>query len=215
MSAAVQFASVADHVLETEERLTDLIDHLLEIGQRLDSLENTLVEAAGADPLATILARLDAFDNRLAKLERHLRRPPRFRSPSSKTIARPRPAGKCSSNLQTLFNERRSATARSATRGARRLQSASRPMRRPVLPDARASDGRRDAGSDDKEPRHEKRLQPREQDQGADGRVAGAADQGQTRGRVRTPRGGKRQRGTPAARDLGQRSRSRARVAGT
>ena len=78
-AAVVQFASVADHILETEERLTDLIDHLLEIGSRLDSLENTLVEKpAGEDPLATILARLDAFDNRLARLERHLRRPPPF-----------------------------------------------------------------------------------------------------------------------------------------
>jgi primosomal protein N'' len=77
-ASAVQFASVADHVLETEERLTDLIDHLLEIGSRLDSLENTLVEAAGEDPLTTILARLDAFDNRLAKLELRQRRPPPF-----------------------------------------------------------------------------------------------------------------------------------------
>lgn len=79
MSAnVVQFASVADHVLETEERLTDVVDGLVEIDRRLASLEKSLVEAAGEDPLATILSRLDAFDNRLTRLERHLRRPPPF-----------------------------------------------------------------------------------------------------------------------------------------
>ena len=79
MSAtAVQFASTADHVLDLEEHLTDVVEGLVEIDTRLAALEKSLVEAAGADPLATIIARLDAFDNRLARLERHLRRPPPF-----------------------------------------------------------------------------------------------------------------------------------------
>ena len=79
-AAAVQFASVADHVLETEERLTDLIDCLVELGQRLDTLEAIAVENAGdgGDPLTEILSRLAAFENRLSRLERHLRRPPPF-----------------------------------------------------------------------------------------------------------------------------------------
>jgi primosomal protein N'' len=77
-ASVVQFATAADYVLETEERLTDLVDCLVEQGQRLAALEQTLVEAAGADPLAEILARLDAFENRLAKLELRQRRPPPF-----------------------------------------------------------------------------------------------------------------------------------------
>ena len=75
---AVQFASAADHILETEERIVDLLDHVVEIGQRLAALEKSLIEAAGEDPLSEILARLDAFSNRLDRLERHLRRPPKF-----------------------------------------------------------------------------------------------------------------------------------------
>ena len=65
---------------ETEERLTELVDCLVELGQRLDTLEAIAVENAGdgGDPLTRILARLDAFDNRLTRLERHLRRPPPF-----------------------------------------------------------------------------------------------------------------------------------------
>jgi hypothetical protein len=78
MSAVVQFVTAADHALETEERLTDLVDHLVELSQRLDTLEACLVEAAGADPLSAILARLDAFETRVKRLERHLRRPPAF-----------------------------------------------------------------------------------------------------------------------------------------
>ena len=84
MSAVVQFVSTADHVLDLEEhleeRLTELVDVLVELGQRLDNLEALAVENAGAggDPLTAILARLDAFENRLARLERHLRRPPPF-----------------------------------------------------------------------------------------------------------------------------------------
>jgi hypothetical protein len=78
MSAAVQFATAADHALETEERLVDLVDHLVELGERLDNLEALAVEAAGADPLTEILARLDAFDTRLTKLETRQRRPPPF-----------------------------------------------------------------------------------------------------------------------------------------
>ena len=80
MSAVVQFASAADHALEIEERLVELVDHLVEFHQRLDVLEAMAVENAGAggDPLAEILARLDAFENRLTRLERHLRRPPPF-----------------------------------------------------------------------------------------------------------------------------------------
>ena len=80
MTASVQFASTADHILETEERIVELIDCLVELGQRLDNLEAIAVENAGdgGDPLAEILARLTAFDNRLTRLERHLRRPPPF-----------------------------------------------------------------------------------------------------------------------------------------
>jgi hypothetical protein len=77
-ASVVQFASVADHALETEERLVELVDTLVELNQRLDTLEALAVEAAGADPLAEILARLTAFENRLGRLERHLRRPPPF-----------------------------------------------------------------------------------------------------------------------------------------
>jgi hypothetical protein len=79
-AAAVKFASVADHVLETEERIVELIDVLVELGQRLDVLESLAVENAGdgGDPLGMILARLTAFENRLSRLERHLRRPPPF-----------------------------------------------------------------------------------------------------------------------------------------
>jgi hypothetical protein len=76
MSAVAQFASTADYVLDIEERLVEVLDHLVEFHQRLDTLEALAVENAG-DPLA-ILARLDAFENRLARLERHLRRPPPF-----------------------------------------------------------------------------------------------------------------------------------------
>ena len=79
-AAVVQFAPVADHVLDLEERLGDLVDCLVELGQRLETLEALAVENAGdgSDPLAAILARLGAFENRLTKLERHLRRPPPF-----------------------------------------------------------------------------------------------------------------------------------------
>jgi hypothetical protein len=34
MSASVQFASTADHVLDLEEHLTELLDHLVELSQR-------------------------------------------------------------------------------------------------------------------------------------------------------------------------------------
>jgi hypothetical protein len=73
----VPFLSVADHVLDTEERLGDLVDCLVELGQRLDTLEAIAVENAGTggDPLAAILARLDAFSNRLDRLELRQRRP--------------------------------------------------------------------------------------------------------------------------------------------
>jgi hypothetical protein len=75
MTAVVQFASTADHILETEERIVELIDCLVDLGTRLSALEKTLVEAAGADPLSAILVRLDAFDARLATLETRQRRP--------------------------------------------------------------------------------------------------------------------------------------------
>jgi hypothetical protein len=79
MSAAVvKFAPVADYALDLEERLTDLVDVLVELGQRLDNMEALAAGDGGGDLLATINARLDAFDNRLTRLERHLRRPPKF-----------------------------------------------------------------------------------------------------------------------------------------
>jgi hypothetical protein len=81
MTASVaQFATAADHALELEERLTDLIDCLTELGQRLDTLEAIAVENAGVggDPLAEILARLAAFETRLTTLETRQRRPPPF-----------------------------------------------------------------------------------------------------------------------------------------
>ena len=78
MSAVVQFVTAADYALDTEERLVDLVDTLVELGQRLDNLEALAVENAGADPLTEILARLDAFENRLARLETRQRRPPPF-----------------------------------------------------------------------------------------------------------------------------------------
>jgi hypothetical protein len=78
MSAVVQFMSAADHVLGIEERLVELVDHLVELHQRLDTLEALAVENAGADPLTEILARLDAFETRLTKLETRQRRPPPF-----------------------------------------------------------------------------------------------------------------------------------------
>jgi hypothetical protein len=80
MSAVIQFATAADHALETEERLGELVDCLVELGQRLDTLEAIAVENAGdgGDPLATILVRLDAFESRLGRLELRQRRPPPF-----------------------------------------------------------------------------------------------------------------------------------------
>ena len=79
-AAAAQFDTAADYVLDIEERLVELVDHLVEFHQRLDVLEALAVENAGTggDPLTEILARLNAFDNRLTRLERHLRRPPPF-----------------------------------------------------------------------------------------------------------------------------------------
>ena len=58
-----------------EEHLTDLVDCLVELGQRLDNLEALAVENAGT---GEILARLDAFENRLTKMELRQRRPPPF-----------------------------------------------------------------------------------------------------------------------------------------
>jgi hypothetical protein len=80
MSTVVQFMSPADHVLGIEERLVELVDHLVEFHQRLDTLEAIAVENAGTggDPLAAILARLAAFENRLSRLELRQRRPPPF-----------------------------------------------------------------------------------------------------------------------------------------
>jgi hypothetical protein len=73
------FATVADHVLDLEEnlseRLGDLVDTLVELGQRLDNLEAMAVENAGVDPLTEILGRLDTLENRLAALELRQRRP--------------------------------------------------------------------------------------------------------------------------------------------
>ena len=81
MSAVVvQFVPAADYALDLEERLVELVDVLVELGNRLDTLEALAVANAGdgGDPLSVILSRLDAFDNRLTRLERHLRRPPKF-----------------------------------------------------------------------------------------------------------------------------------------
>ena len=80
MTAAVQFVPVADHVLVLEEnlteRLTELVDSLDGLGHRLQLLEQTLSATTGENPLATtILARLDAFEAKLAALELRQRRP--------------------------------------------------------------------------------------------------------------------------------------------
>jgi hypothetical protein len=77
-TANVQFDSPADAVLDIEERIGDLIDHIEDICARLDSIEQTVVEAAGGqNPLAEIVARLDAdeacikrHEARIARLER-------------------------------------------------------------------------------------------------------------------------------------------------
>lgn len=74
-SAVAQFATPAEQALEDTERLVDLLDHISGIDQRLAALEKSLVEAAGADPPAEILSRLDAFENRLDRLELRQRRP--------------------------------------------------------------------------------------------------------------------------------------------
>ena len=82
MSAVVQFASVADYALDTEERLVELVDlpDAVELNQRLDNLEGGSGRER-RDEVATFAdrrnssARLAAFENRLARLELRQRRP--------------------------------------------------------------------------------------------------------------------------------------------
>jgi hypothetical protein len=63
--------------LETLEYLVDLELKLGEIAERLSALEPT-PEADPPDPVAMIVARLDAFDARLKRMEDRYRRPPAF-----------------------------------------------------------------------------------------------------------------------------------------
>lgn len=89
----VQFVAAGEYALDVEERLIDLVDCLVELGQRLDNLEQMAVEAAAADPF---LARLDALENRLARLELRQRRPVPL------TVHQ---TGRLDANDRALFNE--------------------------------------------------------------------------------------------------------------
>jgi hypothetical protein len=66
----VHFVSPADAVLEIEERLGDLVGHISNLAERLEQLETTLVEAAGENPLAEIVDRIDKLEARIARMER-------------------------------------------------------------------------------------------------------------------------------------------------
>jgi hypothetical protein len=70
MTTVVQFAAPADAVLDIEERLGDLIGHIGNLAERLEQLETALVEAAGENPLAEIIDRIDKLDARLGRVER-------------------------------------------------------------------------------------------------------------------------------------------------
>jgi hypothetical protein len=70
MTTVVQFATPADAVLDIEERLGDLIGHIGNLAKRLEQLETALVEAAGENPLADIVTRIDAMEARIARMER-------------------------------------------------------------------------------------------------------------------------------------------------
>ena len=178
------------------------------------------VEAAGAEPLSAILARLDAFENRLTKLETRQRRPPPFpitvvendrfqlRSVRS-TSCRPDSPPNATSALAVIGI----CITRSRAGTARWPRSISASTDAPTN-FAGCASGWRPSRPNNKERRHEGCLQPMNEE-GADGRFARAAGQGQTRPRVRTTRDGKPQRGTPDARDLAAPFRSRARVAET
>jgi hypothetical protein len=60
----VQFVSAADAALDIEERLGDLVGHIGDLNERLSQLEATLADCADADPLADLVARIDALDAR-------------------------------------------------------------------------------------------------------------------------------------------------------
>jgi hypothetical protein len=70
MPTVVQFVTVADAALEIEERLGDLIGHIGDLAERLSSLETALVEAAGENPLAEIVDRIDKLEARIGRMER-------------------------------------------------------------------------------------------------------------------------------------------------
>jgi hypothetical protein len=70
MTTVVQFATPADAVLDIEERLGDLIRHIANLAERLEQLETALVGAAGENPLADIVTRVDAMEARVARMER-------------------------------------------------------------------------------------------------------------------------------------------------
>ena len=79
MSAVVQFVTAADYALDLEERLTELVDRPCRTGPTTrQSGGDGGRERRGRRRLTAILARLDAFENRLTKLETRQRRPPPF-----------------------------------------------------------------------------------------------------------------------------------------
>jgi primosomal protein N'' len=105
-ASVVQFVTAADQVLETEERLGDLVEHLREIGERLDTLEAMPVEAAGADPLTEILARIEAVETRLTRLEKRQRRPPPFPITVIESHLDPEQERRYAGLSQDVYNER-------------------------------------------------------------------------------------------------------------
>ena len=70
MTTVVQFATPADAVLDIEERLGDLIGHIGNLAERLEQLETALVEAAGENPLAEIVDRIDKLEARMTLIEK-------------------------------------------------------------------------------------------------------------------------------------------------
>jgi predicted nucleic acid-binding Zn-ribbon protein len=76
MTTVVQFASPADAMLDLDERIGDLVEHIGDWNQRLLSLETALAEAAGENPLADLMTRIEQMETRLAKVENRSFRAP-------------------------------------------------------------------------------------------------------------------------------------------